>query len=142
MGQAGVGQLARQPARGAAAHRAGPQFRQRRTASLGQPQHARGRAAEKDVLFELLGTGVEDHTEARGQRRGSSAVASRSAIHRTGTGRAAVGRTVPRRPGAAHSARPPSTGTMAPVIPLLAGLARKARTAATSAGSSSRRMGC
>ena len=41
-----------------------------------------------------------------------------------------------------HSARPPSAGTTAPVMALLAGLARKARTAATSVGSSSRRMGC
>jgi hypothetical protein len=40
-----------------------------------------------------------------------------------------------------HSARPPSAGTTAPVMALLAGLARKARTAATSVGSSSRRMG-
>ena len=44
--------------------------------------------------------------------------------------------------GGGHSARPPSAGTTAPVMALLAGLARKARTAATSVGSSSRRMGC
>ena len=127
MGQAGVGQLARQPARGIAAHRAGPQFRQRGAAGAGQPQHANGRAAEHGVLVDLLGARVDDHTEAGGQRRGGG-----TAARVTGTGRFRVG----------HSARPPSTGTMAPVIPLLAGLARKASTAATSVGSSSRRMGC
>src|SRR5215472_6788924 len=127
MGQAGVGELARQPAPGIAAYRSGVQFRQRGTAGAGQPQHASGRAAEQRVLVELLGTRVDGHTEAGGQWPGDRAFGGN-----TPTGRFRVG----------HSARPPSTGTMAPVIPLLAGLARKARTAATSAGSSSRPMGC
>ena len=41
-----------------------------------------------------------------------------------------------------HSARPPSTGTIAPVMPLAPSPARKAMTAATSSGRSSRPRGC
>ena len=92
-----------------------------------QPQHAGGCAAEQRVLIDLLGARVDDHAEAGGQRPG---------------GGATDGNTTTSGFGAGHSASPPSTGTMAPVIPLLAGLARKAKTAATSVGSSSRPMGC
>src|SRR6516225_8806530 len=41
-----------------------------------------------------------------------------------------------------HKARPPSTGTMAPVMPLAPSPARNAMTAATSSGRSSRPSGC
>ena len=111
----------------AAATRGLPMLAANCAAKAGVAGLVRALAAEQRVLVDLLGARVDDHTEAGGQRPGDRAAGGNAP-----TGRFRV----------SHSARPPSTGTMAPVIPLLAGLARKARTAATSAGSSSRRIGC
>ena len=128
--------VSRRPRTAAAAERTGPA---RSSASACRPAGVSrstraGDPPKSDPSLSCLVLAIQRDAEAARQRFGLAGPAR-------GRVRRAQSPWAPSPVGLGHSARPPSTGTTAPVMPLLSGPARKASTAATSAGSSSRPAG-